>query len=131
MGYHGRSVLLVPFVLPLLIAAAPAPETITGEVVDTTCYLLHDGRGPEHRDCALTCVKAGSPAAILDEKTGRLVFALAPGSADSHHGKRPDEALLPYVGKRVRVTGLTVTRGGVTAIVIEKVAEAPPVPVRK
>lgn len=106
-----------------LSAAQPQPVVIVGEVVDTTCYLLHDGKGPDHLDCAVTCVKAGSPAAILDDKTKRLVFPLAPES-EAHHGKRPDEALMPYVGKRARVTGRTVERGGVTAIVIEKVEPA-------
>jgi hypothetical protein len=109
--------------LPLLLAAETPPVTITGEVVDTTCYLLHEARGPEHLDCALTCVKAGTPAAILDDKTRELVFPLTPVSAEIHHGKRPDEALLPYVGKRVRARG-PVRRGGVNALVIEKIEEA-------
>jgi hypothetical protein len=106
-----------------LLAAEPPPVVITGEVVDTTCYLLHEGKGPDHLDCAVTCVTAGTPAAILDDKTKRLVFPLAPEN-EAHHGKRPDEALMPYVGKRVRVTGRTVERGGVTAIVIDKVEPA-------
>jgi hypothetical protein len=110
--------------LPLLLAAEAPPVTITGEVVDTTCYLLHEARGPEHLDCAVTCVKAGTPAAILDDTTNQLVFPLAPVSAKTHHGKRPDEALLPYVGKRVRARGQLVRRGGVSALVIEKIEEA-------
>lgn len=105
----------------LVAGDEPAPVTITGEVVDTTCYLLHDGHGEDHANCAVTCVKAGTPAAILDDKTQQLVFPLASGR---HHHSRPDEALLPYVGKRVRVTGRTLQRGGVTAIVIEKIEEA-------
>lgn len=106
-----------------LCAAQPPPVVIVGEVVDTTCYLLHDGKGSDHYDCAVTCVKAGTPAAILDDKTKKLIFPLAPEN-EAHHGKRPDEALMPYVGKRVRVTGRTVERGGVTAIVIDKVEPA-------
>jgi hypothetical protein len=110
--------------LPLVLAAATPPVTITGEVVDTTCYLFHEATGPEHIDCAIRCVKAGTPAAILDDKTRELVFPLTSVSAQSHHGKRPDEALLPYVGKRVRARGQPVRRGGVNALVIEKIEEA-------
>jgi hypothetical protein len=111
--------------VPALLLAGDAPQTvtITGEVVDTTCYLLHDGHGPEHADCAVTCVKAGAPAAILDDKTQELVYPLSAAS-EAHHHERPDAALLPLVGKRVRVTGRTVRRGGVCAIVVEKVVEA-------
>lgn len=108
----------------LTAADSPPSVTIVGEVVDTTCYLLHDGKGEQHRNCAVTCVKAGTPAAILDDKTHELVFPLTPVSAERHHGKRPDEMLLPYVGKRVRALGVILRRGGVTAIVIEKVEEA-------
>jgi hypothetical protein len=118
------SFLLVYVVATGLGAAdAPASVTLTGEVVDTTCYLLHDGRGPEHRDCAVTCVKAGAPAAILDDRTHELVYPLSP-ALEAHHHERPDQALLPYVGQRVHVTGRTLRRGGVSAIVVEKVVEA-------
>lgn len=116
-----RALLIVLF----LTSSARADETIVGEVVDTTCYLIHEGRGESHRECAVTCVKAGSPAAILDEKTKKLVFALAPISQHHHHKTRPDEKLLPFVGERVKVRGAVFNRAGVKAIVLDSVEKAP------
>jgi len=109
---------------PLPTGASPPEATITGEVVDTTCYLLHEAKGPGHKECAISCVNAGSPAAILDEKTGRLVYPLARVSQTEHHAHRPDQKLLPFVGERVRVTGTLVARAGVTAITVEQVERA-------
>lgn len=129
------------FAAALLLAAALAPaaaraddktaaETIVGEVVDTTCYLIHEGKGAGHKECAITCTRGGSPAAILDDKTGRLVFALGPMSAEHHHGKRPDERLLPFVGERVKVRGRVFERGGARAVMVDTVekADAAPAP---
>jgi hypothetical protein len=121
--------LLTEIAIVLALTAPPPAEphvpgrvtTVEGEVVDTTCFLIHEAKGPEHKDCAVTCVRAGSPAAILEARTGRLIYALAPISEEMHHSKRPDEALLPYVGRRVRVTGHLLERAGVRAIVTEKV----------
>ncbi len=38
--------------------------TVTGEVVDVSCYLAHGekGRGEEHASCAAACAKAGGPS---------------------------------------------------------------------
>ncbi len=118
---------LCALALALVPAAAAADDgsvTVVGEVVDTTCYLLHDGRGPGHKDCAVACAQGGTPAALLDDKTGHLVFALGTISKEMHHAHRPDEALLPYVGDRVKVRGRLVERGGVRAIVIDAVERA-------
>jgi hypothetical protein len=37
------------------------PITITGQVVDTGCYLVHDSKGAAHATCAAACAKAGVP----------------------------------------------------------------------
>jgi hypothetical protein len=126
--------------LPLIVAATlaaayPFPvqsgektEVIVGEVVDTTCFLIHEGRGEDHKACAKVCVlQGGSPAAILNEKTGRLIYGLAPmdmNMAHAHHTQRPDAKLLPFVGDRVKVTGHVYERAGVEAITLDKVESA-------
>ena len=63
--------------------------------------------------------KAGVPLARLDEKTG----AVYPPIASDH--KNQNERLMPFIEKRVKVTGTVVTKGGMTGIVIKTLAPVP------
>jgi type 1 fimbria pilin len=49
--------------------------TVRGEVVDMACYIDHNATGPEHLDCAKTCIKMGLPVGIKadDGKTYLLI----------------------------------------------------------
>ena len=40
-------------------------KTVTGEILDMKCYMTSGAHGPEHKDCAVMCVKGGSPMGIL------------------------------------------------------------------
>lgn len=111
------------------VQSGETERVIVGEVVDTSCFLIHEGRGDDHEPCAKVCVlQGGSPAAILDEKSGRLVYGLAPvdvNMAHAHHTQRPDVKLLPLVGERVKVKGHVYERAGVEAITLDEVERAP------
>jgi len=101
-------------------SGAPAPDgkaTVTGEIVDATCYLKKGaaGLGPEHRDCALRCIKEGKPPFIRDEATGQLYLAALPSSTPEEK-----EQWLAQVGKRVRVTGTVRERDGLRLIEVEE-----------
>src|SRR5436305_1411799 len=50
--------------------------SVTGEVVDVSCYLQLGKRGPKHVDCGRKCVQAGQPGGLLD-KEGNL-YLLVP-----------------------------------------------------
>lgn len=91
-------------------------ETITGEVIDLSCYLANgqEGRGPEHKECAIMCAKAGSALAILTE-SGIVYFPVSP------MGKNNNGKLLDYVGDNVEVTGLVVTQSGINGIKIQSI----------
>lgn len=43
------------------------PVTITGELIDTACFVASDGeaKGKDHAACAQKCMSSGIPAAIL------------------------------------------------------------------
>ena len=39
-------------------------QTVSGEVVDLSCYLEHKAKGPGHRKCAISCAKKGLPREV-------------------------------------------------------------------
>ncbi|MEO7437244.1 MAG: hypothetical protein ABI080_17340 [Candidatus Binatia bacterium] len=98
-------------------AAADGTTTVTGEIVDATCYLKKGaaGLGPEHRDCAIRCIKDGKPPFLRDEATGQLYLATLPSSTPAEK-----EQWLAQVGKRVRVTGTVRERDGLRLIEVEE-----------
>ena len=59
--------------------------TVTGELVDTACYLKINAKGMGHQKCAIKCAKSGIPVGVLDEKSGKVyTIAVAAGAlADS------------------------------------------------
>ena len=68
--------------------------TMTSLVVDTGCYLSHDGKGEKHESFATACAKAGVPLALLDETSGTLYIPVA-----SDH-KNQNEKLMPFMEKK-------------------------------
>jgi len=71
---------MVSFLLVLVffteIYAAEA-VAVKGELIDTYCYALMGAKGESHRQCAIDCIKAGIPAGLLEEGTGK-VYVLLP-----------------------------------------------------
>src|SRR6185295_10344525 len=47
--------------------------TITGELVDVSCYLELGKRGEAHIPCGSDCIKHGQPAGIVDD-AGKLTL---------------------------------------------------------
>lgn len=88
---------------------------MVGQVVDTACYLGHDSKGDKHLDCATACAKEGIPLAILDLKTNLLYLPIAM----NHKNANPQ--LMPFLEKRVKVSGVVLLKNGLRGIVIDKV----------
>ena len=126
-GISGLPAIGVALLLNLLFMAsafghepkAAGKVTVVGHVVGTACYMGHGSKGEEHIACATECAKAGIPLAILESGTGKLYLPLA-----TDHHSAANKQLMPYIEKDVRVNGTVVEKGGLTAIVIEKVESA-------
>ena len=95
------------------------PTTITGEVMDPACFLEAGPKsiGPGHYQCAIDCVRSGQTLAIYDRANDRIYFI-----AGELPGKNPNEPLLPYIHKKVDVTGVVFHRASAYGIRINKVA---------
>ena len=79
-----------------------SPVAIVGTVVDAACYLMHPSaaHGPSHDECGKACALAGVPLGVNDQAGKRLYLADGAGT----------KLLLPYLHKRVRVSGRAVER---------------------
>ena len=80
------------------------PITVTGEVLDMACYIASNLSGPEHAECARTCIRNGLPVGIKapDGKAYLLVGANMPLNAQ----------LADYAAKTVTVKGIVRRREG-------------------
>ncbi len=102
------------------VAVAPvlaATETVTGTIVDQSCYLKDkaNNAGVDHKmpadvpGCATACAKKGRPMALLT--TDGKVYTIAGGLAADSNAK-----LVGHIGHKVEVTGDVVTKEGASTI---------------
>jgi hypothetical protein len=99
--------------------------TITGEVVDTGCYLGHAARGEKHIGCATKCVNNGMPMGLLTAD-GRLYLLTL-----NHDDADPYNQLKGMLGKNAAVTGVVMQRAGMKAIDVTGARLAAAVPAAK
>jgi len=100
------------------IQAYAAAETVTlkGEVIDTYCYSLMGAKGESHRQCAIDCVKAGIPAGLLEEGTGK-VYVLLPNKDKAGLPK----GVIDKLGRMATVTGKVYAVGGSQFLTVESI----------
>jgi len=103
--------------LGLLIAGTAWAESVTGEVVDLSCYLHRPetSRGATHRKCAETCAKKGLPMGLLAED-GSVVLLL-----EDHANPKAYADAIAKAAATITVDGEKVTQGGLTGVVVEAV----------
>lgn len=89
--------------------------TVKGEVVDLWCFLDHDARGADHKECAVACAKAGNPIGLATEK-GDVYLLMG---SEKH---QPGSAIaLDKMAETVTVTGTLIKKGGLQAIYVKEV----------
>jgi hypothetical protein len=95
-------------------------ETIEGLVRDVACPIqnLDNHATSMGGKCVLDCVKGGSPLVILT-KDDRLYFPISAKMPDTDQR----QALMSFVGKYVRASGIVFERTGTHAIVITEIKE--------
>ena len=117
-------IIRVLFVAPALLVLGvwlafgqPKGETVTvkGEVVDLWCYLEGGDHGADHKECAVSCAKAGNPIGLVTEKGDIYVMM---GIKDHQPGK---DVLISKMAETVTVEGTLVKKGGTQVIYVSSV----------
>ena len=101
---------------------ATVASSVTGWVVDASCWLGKGIRGEKHQQCAVACANMGTPLVILTDR-GSIVYPVMLTTPSSP--KENNAQLIPFAEQRVTVTGKVIKRGRERGIVIETVAKAP------
>jgi hypothetical protein len=87
---------------------AASEKTVTGEVVDTMCYVDHNAVGGDHgQSCGAKCIKNGGPVGIVENGKAYLVVG--------EHKPMNDE-LADSCGKTITLKGKLVERGGIALL---------------
>ncbi|HTL97865.1 MAG TPA: hypothetical protein VL181_03570 [Holophagaceae bacterium] len=97
--------------------------TLTGEVVDLSCYLQLGKKGDAHKACGAKCVAAGEPAGLLT-KQGKVYMLMA----EQHHPRRDGQVSLAkemsdQMGQTITVSGMLVKNAGIPTVFIEAPAK--------
>jgi hypothetical protein len=104
---------------------AGKPATITGEVIDVSCYLQLGKRGEKHIPCGTKCLTNGQPIGLLDD--AGVVYVLF---AEQHDPRRDGTldlkaTFIPLLAKRVTVTGMLSEQKDTKGLFVHAVATAP------
>ena len=96
---------------------ARAADTLSGEVVDLSCYLHHPdtSHGASHKKCAETCAKKGLPMGLLTDD--KQVYVLL----EDHQNPDGYAKAIQGAATTITVEGTKVTQGGMSGIVVESV----------
>ena len=97
--------------------------TITGEVVDLSCYIQLGKRGDGHKACGAKCVMNGAPVGIVTKEN--KVYMLV---AEQHHPRRDGQLgfakeYAEKMGTTVTVSGMMSEYGGIPTVFVEAAAK--------
>ena len=112
MRYLLVGVAVGTFLVALSAPAFAKTETVTGQIVDESCYKMDKSNtGADHKmpngdtkDCAAACAKMGQPMALLT--ADGKVYEITGGLAADKNAK-----LIPHIAHTVEITGDVMDHG--------------------
>jgi hypothetical protein len=117
---------LLAFLIPTMALGAGGTRVqVTGEVMDTWCYVSQIMGGSDavlgsaHHTCAVWCAAGGIPVGILGED-GKVYMVLAFGD-DTTNVANP--AVLEIQSDKVTVDGTLHVRDGINYLLVDKVVD--------
>lgn len=101
------------------VLKAATVATITGEVIDLSCYTQLGKKGQAHKACGALCVSNGAPVGVLT-KEGKVYMIIA----EQHHPRRDGQVSLAQafskkMAETVTLTGMLSHQGGMDTLFIE------------
>jgi hypothetical protein len=104
------------------VLASGKPMTVTGELVEMSCFLQLGKRGEKHIPCGTKCLQNGQPFGVVT--ANNQVYLIM---AEEHDPRRDGQAdlraaMIPLLAKQVRVTGMHTMHNGYHTIFVSAVA---------
>ena len=103
-----------------VFSADDGKVALTGEIVDSACYIKSAARGESHRTCAQKCADVGIPLALVEDGSGKVIWIASVNDMET-----PNAKLRPFAGRRVTVTGVWAERGGARILLLHDVKAVP------
>ena len=99
--------------------AAAERATVTGEVIDSWCYLteIMYPLGTAHHQCAIWCATGGIPVGILDDDERVYIILKLENDSDNV----ANQSVIEIQTHRVTVEGDVFERDGMTYLTIDRV----------
>ncbi|MBI1748973.1 MAG: hypothetical protein HYR55_20680 [Acidobacteria bacterium] len=95
------------------------PITVTGEIVDASCYIQLGKKGTAHIDCGRQCIMNGQPVGVVDGKD-QLYLIMAEQHDPRKLGKVDIKKIFAdLMAKTVTVNGIMNEAGGVKTIYVQ------------
>ena len=89
-------------------------KTVTGEILDMECYMNSGAHGPDHKECAASCISRGEPVGILADDGKVYLLIKGKDAAGFAEAKK-------HAGEMVTVTGTLSEKNGVQALIVTEV----------
>lgn len=100
-------------------AEAGEAVTVTGEVLDLSCYLGHGSSGKEHKKCAKACLVEKKVSAGLLTADGSVYLLV-----QDHKHEKAFKPVAELAAEQVTVSGRKVVKGGLQGILVSQVEKA-------
>lgn len=102
-------------------AAPPVRVTVSGEIIDTWCYVteIMYGLGTAHHQCAVWCALGGIPVSVLGED-GKVYVVL---KVEDDESNVANPRLIEIQTHKVTVDGDLYERDGVNYLIVTQVAD--------
>ncbi len=101
-------------------------QTITGELMDTWCYVSQIMGGSDfvvgttHHVCAVWCAAGGIPVGLLDKSDGKIYMVMGLGDDKTSVA---NQKILDLQSREITVTGKTYELDGINYLMIDEIVE--------